>query len=144
MRVRLTDCFDFECSCVIGCGGRVPLRALFNCVSFCKFSDERFASLCDIASQHPSFTLCGGVNLSRVSSHFQSCAVSLCGGNLGCSVTGLIVFLFDSGDACRDVCLPSLFDVPPMPSARLLPQRGSCLFSAFVPQTKDARFHDHS
>ena len=119
------------------------VRFLIALGSFCKFSDERFASLCDIASQHPSFTLCGGVTLSRVSSHFQSFAGSLCGGNSGCSVIGLC-FAFDSGDACRDVCSPNLADVPPMPSARLLPQRGSCLVSAFVPPLKDLRFHDHS
>ena len=37
-------------------------------------------------------------------------------------------FQCDSGDARRDVCSPNLADVAPMPSARLLPQQGSCLF----------------
>ena len=55
---------------------------------------------------------------------------------VGTQVAALSVglfFSFASGDACRDVCSPNLSDVAPMPSARLLPQRGSCLVSAFVP-----------
>ena len=53
-------------------------------------------------------------------------------------------FQCDSGDARRDVCSPNLADVAPMPSARLLPQQGSCLFLAFVPPRKSLRFQDHS
>ena len=46
-------------------------------------------------------------------------------------------FQCESGDACRDVCSPNLADVPLMPSARLLPPRGSFVFSAFALPRKD-------
>ena len=38
-------------------------------------------------------------------------------------------FQFDSGDACRDVCLPNLVDVPPMPSALFSTSRNLSVFS---------------
>ena len=38
-------------------------------------------------------------------------------------------FQFDSGDACRDVCLPNLVDVPPKPSALFSTARNLSVFS---------------
>ena len=134
---------------MIGCVGAV---VVFRCVRFFKVRKGVLAivqtsDLRRCARPLPSTrrSRCVVASLSAgCRAIFQSCGGSLCGGNSGCSVIGLIVFSFYSGDACRDVCSPNLADVAPMPSARLLPQRGSCLVSAFVPPWKDLRFQDHS
>ena len=87
---RFIGSFFFGLGCVLsldGCNDAMVARAV------CVVVRDRFpAPLPSTASQHPSFTLCGGITLSRVSTHFQSCAVPLCVGNSGCSVLGLIFF----------------------------------------------------